>query len=271
MIRFAAMLADLPRDPSALGDYLAAASGEDAAACRALLGGSRPRRLVTLDTVLAWAAEVAGIPDWLAEASLQASGDRAETAALMLPAPEGPAPSLSEVVSRLTAATPVTRHAILVRLWACLPSEANLIVSRLATGTFRLVLAPPVAGRGGTFLAVMVQAQVSPPEITVALDKAGSLVPVARVALTVPETAEIMAWVGAHTLARFGPLRQVEPGLVFEVAFDGVTRNGRKKSGLDLQNARIVAWPRDGQAGKLAELSAHLAPAPASPLQQTGN
>jgi DNA ligase-1 len=46
-------------------------------------------------------------------------------------------------------------------------------------------------------------------------------------------------WVRDHTTNRFGPVREVEPQLVLEVAFDGVARSSRHKSGVSLRFPRI--------------------------------
>jgi len=42
-----------------------------------------------------------------------------------------------------------------------------------------------------------------------------------------------------HTTNRFGPVREVEQQLVLEVAFDGVARSTRHKSGVSLRFPRI--------------------------------
>ncbi|MEM6492447.1 MAG: cisplatin damage response ATP-dependent DNA ligase, partial [Pseudomonadota bacterium] len=53
-------------------------------------------------------------------------------------------------------------------------------------------------------------------------------------------------WVRAHTVARYGPVREVTPGLVFEVAFDGVQRSTRHRSGVALRFPRIarIRWDK---------------------------
>ncbi len=247
MIRFAAMLAALPHDETALDRYLAGASEADRAAAKALLSGQRPPRLAGLAALLAWSAEIAEVPDWLVQASLAASGDRAETAALVLPPPNGAPPSLAEVVDRLSRATRVTAHGTMVSLWSRLPAPANHVVNRLASGTFRTTrpAAPATTvptGHGGSVSAVMVLAQASRAEITLALWQAGAPVPVARLPLTLPETPELMTWIRANVAQRFGPVQQVPPVQVFRLGFQGLKPNARRKSGYDLQGAMIEAW-----------------------------
>jgi DNA ligase-1 len=46
-------------------------------------------------------------------------------------------------------------------------------------------------------------------------------------------------WVRDHTTNRFGPVREVEPKLVLEIAFDGIARSTRHKSGLAMRFPRI--------------------------------
>ncbi len=243
MIRFTALIAALPRDPNALPVYLQTISEADRTACLALLSGQRPKRIASLATLTQWAAEQAGIPDWLLAAAIEASGDRAETAALILPPPTGAPPSLAETLHALT--TPITAHATLIALWARLPADARLILNRLATGTFRATLPvekPAPSPTPRTLCAVMILVQPAVSEITVALWHDGGPVPIARLALTLPDAADILAWARSHTTARFGPAAQVTPELVFEIAFDGTTPNRRRKSGVELLNPRLLRF-----------------------------
>ena len=65
--------------------------------------------------------------------------------------------------------------------------------------------------------------------------------------LTNPEIAEVDAFVRRHTLERHGPVRTVEPLLVFELAFEGVQTSTRHKAGLAVRFPRIARWRRDKQ------------------------
>jgi DNA ligase-1 len=58
--------------------------------------------------------------------------------------------------------------------------------------------------------------------------------------LTDAEIAEMTAWFEAHTLARFGRYRTVEPTVVVEVAFDVIVRSNRHNSGFSLRFPRIA-------------------------------
>ncbi len=63
--------------------------------------------------------------------------------------------------------------------------------------------------------------------------------------LTDAEIAEMTAWFEAHTIARFGRYRQVEPTVVVEIAFDVIVRSKRHASGFSLRFPRIHALRAD--------------------------
>ena len=47
------------------------------------------------------------------------------------------------------------------------------------------------------------------------------------------------------TIEKFGPVRSVTPTLVFELAFEGIQRSSRHKSGIAVRFPRIVRWRTD--------------------------
>ncbi len=59
------------------------------------------------------------------------------------------------------------------------------------------------------------------------------------------EIREVDRFVRSHITGRFGPVRSVEPALVFELAFEGVQRSGRHASGVALRFPRMARWRRD--------------------------
>jgi len=63
--------------------------------------------------------------------------------------------------------------------------------------------------------------------------------------LTDEEFNEITAWVRRNTKERFGPVRSVNPHHVFEIAFEGIQRSKRHKSGVALRFPRISRWRKD--------------------------
>jgi len=89
----------------------------------------------------------------------------------------------------------------------------------------------------------------------------GELVTVTKAysGLTDAEFGEVDAWVRAHTIERFGPVRRVEPRLVFELAFDSVRPSNRHASGLAMRFPRMKRWRRDKppeEADRLADARA---------------
>lgn len=63
--------------------------------------------------------------------------------------------------------------------------------------------------------------------------------------LTDKELIEVDAFVKKHAIEKFGPVRTVQPQLVFEIAFEGIAESKRHKSGVALRFPRISRWRRD--------------------------
>jgi len=87
------------------------------------------------------------------------------------------------------------------------------------------------------------------------------LVPVGKsyFGFTDEELRELDAFVRNHTVDSFGPVRQVEAKLVFEVAFDSVHRSSRHKSGVAMRFPRInrIRWDKPAEeADRLETLKA---------------
>jgi DNA ligase-1 len=74
------------------------------------------------------------------------------------------------------------------------------------------------------------------------------LVPVGKAysGFTDEELLLIDKWIRGHTTETFGPVRAVEPELVFEVAFDAVQESTRHKSGVAMRFPRIhrIRWDK---------------------------
>jgi DNA ligase-1 len=87
-------------------------------------------------------------------------------------------------------------------------------------------------------------------DYTFALWKNGELVPFAKAysGLTDEEIRRVDAFVRRHTLEKFGPVRRVEPLLVFELAFEGIQLSARHKSGVAVRFPRIQRWREDKRA-----------------------
>ena len=73
------------------------------------------------------------------------------------------------------------------------------------------------------------------------------------------EITALDRWIRSHTIERFGPVRSVEPLQVFELAFEGIQRSSRHKSGIAVRFPRISRWRRDKPASEADSLATALA------------
>ena len=75
-----------------------------------------------------------------------------------------------------------------------------------------------------------------------------TLVPVGKAysGFTDEELRLLDKWVRDNTVRRYGPVREVAPGLVLEIAFDSVHRSTRHKSGVALRFPRVhrIRWDK---------------------------
>ncbi|GAB2854860.1 ATP-dependent DNA ligase [Pseudoduganella ginsengisoli] len=93
------------------------------------------------------------------------------------------------------------------------------------------------------------------------------LVPFAKAysGLTDVEIAAVDQAIRRTTIERFGPVRSVQPTMVFEIGFEGIARSPRHKSGIAVRFPRILRQRTDktvDDADTLATLQAMLGPAP---------
>jgi len=131
---------------AALARYLRAAPPADAAWATYFLIGRRPRQAVPVARLRAWAAEVAGIPDWLFEECYATVGDLAETIALLTgqAAAEGAladrplAAWIEETLLPLRTADPDAQKQIVTAAWAALGTRERFVWNKLITGAFRV-------------------------------------------------------------------------------------------------------------------------------------
>ncbi|MEL7098672.1 MAG: ATP-dependent DNA ligase [Pseudomonadota bacterium] len=101
-------------------------------------------------------------------------------------------------------------------------------------------------------------------DFTFAVWNGNDLVPFTKAysGLTDEEFRKITAWVRKNTLQRFGPVRQVTPHHVFEIAFEGIQESTRHKSGVALRFPRMSRWRQDKpvqEANTMADLKDMLA------------
>jgi DNA ligase-1 len=84
-------------------------------------------------------------------------------------------------------------------------------------------------------------------DFTFAVWQGNELVPFTKAysGLTDAEFRKITVWVRKNTVQRFGPVRQVTPEHVFEIAFEGIHESPRHKSGVALRFPRMSRWRED--------------------------
>lgn len=77
--------------------------------------------------------------------------------------------------------------------------------------------------------------------------------------LTDEEFKQLDSWIKSNTLERFGPVRSVTPHHVFEIAFEGISKSSRHKSGIAVRFPRMLRWRKDKpveEANTLSDLKA---------------
>jgi len=75
--------------------------------------------------------------------------------------------------------------------------------------------------------------------------------------LNAEEIRELDRWIRAHTREKFGIVRSVDTQHVFELAYEGIAKSTRHKSGIALRFPRIIRWRKDkvaAEADQLADL-----------------
>ncbi len=84
----------------------------------------------------------------------------------------------------------------------------------------------------------------------------GELVPVGKAysGFTDAELVQLDRWVRNHTTNRFGPVREVERGMVLEIAFDAAQLSNRHKSGVALRFPRVARIRTDKPAAEADRL-----------------
>ena len=148
MKRFAALFQSIDQTTStnakvaALADYFGAAPEDDRLWTIALFSGRRPKRTVTVTLLREWAAELAGIPQWLFEESYPIVGDLAETIALILPEPAQTADmSLAEQIAEIKSLATLDEQGKkerIVAAWDRFGTAERFVFNKLITGGFRM-------------------------------------------------------------------------------------------------------------------------------------
>lgn len=128
---------------AAMSRYFNDSDPADAAWAVYFLSGGRPKRLIPVRRLAAWAMEESGVPEWLFEESYHSVGDLAETIALLLPesAALDQNPLHAWVEQKLlpigTAPEPEQRS-IVLDAWRTLGGNERFVWNKLITGSFRV-------------------------------------------------------------------------------------------------------------------------------------
>jgi DNA ligase-1 len=131
------------RKIDAMVDYFRCAPDEDAIWAVSFLIGRKPRQVVPTRKLMQWAAELAGVSDWLFEASYDVVGDLAETITLLLPGPsEASERPLHQWVEQwllpLRDMEPQNQRSKIVSAWNQMNESQRFVWNKLITGGFRV-------------------------------------------------------------------------------------------------------------------------------------
>lgn len=151
---------------AAMRAYFDAAPPADAAWAVYFLSGRRPKRLLSALLLRRWAAELAGLPEWLQEEAYHAVGDSAETAALLLPdagrASDRPLHEWVEgIVLSLRDLDEAAQRAAVVEAWAQLDEPQRYVFNKLITGGFRVGVSQRLLVRALAETAALPEAAVA--------------------------------------------------------------------------------------------------------------
>ncbi len=158
MEHFAALTTALDRTTRSLAKvqalvaYLRAAPPADAVWAVSLLLGRQSRRAVPTARLRRWAAEEAGVPDWLFAASYDVVGDLAETITLILEPGKKPCGRplsrwVEEVLLPLRGLPEEQQRRVVTAAWRELETGPRLVLNKLITGGFRVGVSPKLVIR----------------------------------------------------------------------------------------------------------------------------
>ena len=128
---------------AAMVAYFAAVPPEDAAWTVYFLSGGRPKRLIPVRRLSAWAMEEAMVPEWLFDECYDAVGDLAETIAHLLPVTDATSPLplnrwVTERLLPLATQREEEQREVVLASWRELHGTARFVWNKLMTGAFRV-------------------------------------------------------------------------------------------------------------------------------------
>jgi DNA ligase-1 len=139
---------------AAMTEYFREAEPADAAWAVYFLSGGRPKRLIPVRRIAAWALELANVPEWLFDECYHSVGDLAETIALLLPTNEGEPPAdvplhrwVAERLLPLATMTEEAQREAVRAAWSDLAGTERYIWNKLITGSFRVGVSEQLVAR----------------------------------------------------------------------------------------------------------------------------
>ena len=128
---------------AAMVEYFSQADAADAAWAVWFLSGNRPKRLIPVRRLAAWAMNIAGVTPWMFDECYAAVGDLAETITLLLPAAGPPTESplhewIEERLLPLSKMTEEQQCESVTRAWRELDGVERFVFNKLITGELRV-------------------------------------------------------------------------------------------------------------------------------------
>ena len=128
---------------TAMAEYFAHTNASDAAWALWFLSGHRPKRIIPIRRLAAWAMEVADVPAWMFDECYAAVGDLAETVSLLLAASEAPldVPLHEWIEARIlpvAKSTESEQRIAMTRAWLELDGMERFVFNKLVTGELRM-------------------------------------------------------------------------------------------------------------------------------------
>jgi DNA ligase-1 len=136
-----------------IAEHVSHVPPEDAVWAMALLRGDRGRRAVSTTKLRAWAAQEAGIPEWLVEASYASVGDLGETLSLLLGTPSEASDDLplslwlTDVIPSIAQAPEEEQRERVVAIWRRLHGTERMLFNKLLGGSFRVGVSRGIVDR----------------------------------------------------------------------------------------------------------------------------
>jgi len=220
-----------------------------------LLRNNARKRFIQYDELRSCASEYTGLPLWLIEECIQHTGNVTEAITLLVRSGKANgAIALHEIMQRLHIPEEISLQSkshYIKSVWETLPAQTLYLFNKLITGSYRSPVSKTEVEQAlqnnssssharYTIKAVLLYASRS--EYTFAVWKDDLLIPLVKTAAGIAsdEHTKIRRYIVRNTREQFGPVVSVNPGLVYEVAFESVERAYRRKSGIKLISPWIV-------------------------------